>query len=117
MYDLFLVGLLLGGSHLAVAYGAAEVWKLDYKTYLAVTVGVGLAMAFVLKMVAAGWKNSISAVMKEEYREGELPLDVLLFFGTLIVSGILSAVIVSRRYGLAGWAGAVGVNWLASWLV
>jgi hypothetical protein len=117
MYELFLVGLILGGSHLAVSYGAAEVWKLDYKTYLTVSVGVGLAMAFLLKIMATGWKDSIAAVLKEEYREGELPLDVLMFFGTLIVSGILSAVIVSRRYGLAGWAGAVGANWLASWLI
>ena len=117
MYDLFLVGLLLGGSHLAVAYGAAEVWKLDYKTYLAVTVGVGLATAFLLKLMIAGWKDRIAAVMKEEYREGALPIEVLLFFGTLLVSGALSAYVVYRRFGLTGWAGAVGANWLASWLI
>jgi hypothetical protein len=117
MYDLFLAGLMLSVSHVAVAYGAAEVWKLDYKSYLAVTVGVGLAMAFVLKVVVAGWRSRIGAVISQEYREGELPLDVLLFFGTLFVGGAASAFIVYRRYGLTGWAGAVAANWAASWLV
>ena len=117
MYDLFLAGLLLGGSHLAVAYGAAEVWKLDYKMYLAVTVGVGLATALVLKVLAVGWKGRIAAVIEEEMRAGELPIDVLLFFGALIVSGLLSSVIVYRRYGITGWLGAVGANWLASVVV
>lgn len=117
MYDAFVAALLLAGSHVAVSYGAAEVWKVDYKTYLAVTVGFGLVIGLLLKGVAVGWKNRLVAAFKEEERQGELIPDVLLFVLTLMVGGVASAYIVWRRYGAVGWAGAVAANYLASWIV
>jgi hypothetical protein len=117
MYDAFVAALLLAGSHVAVSYGAAEVWKVDYKTYLTLTVGFGLVVGLILKGVAAGWKSRLAATFKQEERQGELLVDVLLFFLTMIVGGVASAVIVYRRYGAVGWAGSLAANYLASWLV
>jgi hypothetical protein len=117
MYDAFVAALLLAGSHVAVSYAAADVWKVDYKTYLTLTVGFGLVVGLLLKGVAAGWKNRLAATFKQEERQGELGIDVLLFFLTMIAGGVASAYIVLRRYGAAGWAGSLAANYLASWLV
>jgi hypothetical protein len=117
MYDAFTAALILAGSHVAVSYAAADVWKVDYKTYLAVTVGFGLVAGLLLKVVAAGWKNRLVAAFNEEERQGDLIPDVLLFVLTLMVGGVASAYIVWRRYGAAGWAGAVAANYLASWVI
>ena len=117
MYDLFLVGLVLAIQHIAVSYAAIEIWKLEYKAYLAVTVGVGLAVAAVLRASSVLWKDRIDEVMRGEWAEGELPLDVLLFFATMIGGAWVTATLVWRRYGVAGWAGAVAANYAASWIV
>jgi len=117
MYDLFTAGLLLAGGHVAVAYGAAEVWKVDYKTYLAVTVGVGLLMGLLLRILASSWKNRMTSIFDEEYHEGTFFPDVLLFLVTLILSAIASAYITVRRYGAVGWAGSLAANYMASWLI
>lgn len=117
MYDAFVAALLLAGTHLAVSYGAADIWKVDYKTYLAITVGFGVVMGLLLKVVATGWKERLVSAFKEEERQGELGVDVLLFFLTMILGGAASAFIVWRRYGAAGWAGSLAANYLASWIV
>lgn len=117
MYDAFVAGLLLAGTHIGVAYGAAEVWKLDYKTYLAVTVGFGLAAGLILKVLGSVWKQRMVSVFVEEKQEGTLLPDILLFFLTLVVGGVASSYIVVRRYGAVGWAGSLAANYLASWLI
>ena len=116
MFDLLLGALLISGSHVAVAYGAAEVWKLEYKMYLAATIGVSLVVALLLKVTTSQWKNSLKSVISQEYREGELPIDVILALLVLVAGSIVSAYIVYRRYGILGWAGAfvsqMGVSWI-----
>jgi hypothetical protein len=117
MYDAFTAALLLAGTHLAISYGAAEVWKVDYKTYLAITVGFGLIAGLILKVMAAGWKNRLVAAFMAEEKDGTLLPDVLLFVVTILLGGAASAYITVRRYGAVGWAGSLAANYMASWLI
>lgn len=117
MYDLFLAGLLLSVVHVGISFVAIHILKTDYKTYLTLTVGAGLILALLLKVVFASWKSRIKIALSEEWHEGELPIDVLLFFITLLIGGAASTVLVYRRFGITGWAGAVAANSIASWII
>lgn len=117
MYDLFLAGLLLSIVHVGISFVAIHILKTDYKTYLALTVGSGLLLAFLLKLAASTWKSRINTVLSEEWHLGELPIDIVLFFVTLLLGGAASAILVYRRFGITGWVGAVAANSLASWII
>jgi len=117
MYDLFLVGLALSIQHVAVAYAAIEIWKLDYRTYIMVTTGLGVVLGLILKVVIEGWKDRIEQVMRQEVADRELFPDLLLFLVTLIAGGLASAYLVYRRFGVMGWLGGFAANMVASWIV
>jgi hypothetical protein len=117
MYDLFLVALLFCAQHIAIAYAAIEIWKLDYQKYLMVTTGISLVLAIILKVLMAGWKDRIDQALKGEWEDRELLVDVILFFLTMMAGGAVSAYLVYRRFGITGWAGALAVNYAASWIV
>lgn len=117
MYEAFTAVLLMAVSHIAISYSAAEVFKLDYPKYLAVTTGIGLVLGLILKVALVGWRERLLSVFLEEERQGELLVDVLLAVLTLLVGGAISMYIVWRRYGVAGWAGSLAANYIASWVV
>lgn len=117
MYDLFLVGMILAIQHIAVSYAAIEIWKLEYQAYIGVTVFVGVVVAILLKAMALAWKDRLRQVLREESAQGELALDALLFFATILGGAWITATLVYRRYGIAGWAGAVAANYIASWII
>jgi hypothetical protein len=117
MYDLFLFGLLVTVGHLAVTYASTEIWRLEYKTYLALNVAVGLLVGIVSKVAAVAWKDRIDQIFKQELADREILIDLLLFIVTIVVGGLISSALVYRRYGLAGWAGAYVTNMVVSGLV
>jgi hypothetical protein len=117
MYDLMVVALLFVVPHLAMTYVMVEVLRLEYQVYLAASVAIGLVMALIIKAMAFVWKEKIGAAVRAEEQDHTLLPDVLLFFGIMIVGGLLNSLLVYRRFGAAGWAGALVANWLASWLV
>lgn len=117
MYELFLVGLLFCAQHIAIAYAAIEIWRLDYRTYLIVTTGISLVLALVLKVLMFEWKGRIVQAMRGEWDDGELLPDVGLFLITMIAGGAVSAYLVYRRYGITGWMGALAANYAVGWIV
>jgi hypothetical protein len=117
MYDLFLVGLALSIQHVAVAYAAIEIWKLDYRTYIMATTGFGIVMGLILKGVMTGWKDRIGQAMREEVADRELFPDLLLFVVSLLAGGMASSYLVYRRFGVMGWLGGFAANMFASWIV
>jgi hypothetical protein len=117
MYDLFLVGLLLAGQHVAITYAAIEIWRLDYRTYLMMTMGISLAVALLIKVFVVGWKDRIEQVMRGELEDRELFPDLGLFLLTLVASSVVTAYLVYKRYGIAGWLGATALNYAIGWAI
>lgn len=117
MYDLFLVALLFSVQHIAIAYAAIEIWRLDYRTYLMVTTGISVVLALVLRVLMAGWKDRIVQAMRGEIEDREILPDVALFLLTMIAGGAVSAYLVYRRYGITGWLGSLALNYAVGWVV
>jgi hypothetical protein len=117
MYDLFLFAVVMSVVHVSVAYAAIEIWKLDYSKYLAVSAAFGVAVALVMRVILVGWKDRLKRVMEAEYADNELLRDAVLFFVTLLAGAWITAYLVYRRYGIAGWAGAMAVNYAINWIV
>ncbi len=117
MYELFLVALLFSVQHIAIAYAAIEIWRLDYRTYLMVTTGISLVLAMILRVLMANWKDRIAQALRGEWDDRELLPDAGLFLLTMIAGGAVSAYLVYRRYGIAGWMGSLALNYVVGWAV
>ncbi len=117
MYDLTLSALLIGVTNIGIAYGATEVWKLDYKSYIAFKVAAAFVIALVIKALAFAWKDRLAQSFKEEYQHGELLQDVILFLIIILVTAAITFYLVYRRYGVVGWLGAVAANVAVNWIV
>ena len=117
MYDLILVALVIGGVHFAIAFVAVEVLNLSYTQYLTMIGVTGFISALIVKGMVFAWKDRIGAVLRGEEKDGELLADVLGFFAVLFGFGFASIYIVTRKYGLKGYVGALGVNLLVNAVV
>jgi hypothetical protein len=117
MYELFLAALLISGVNVGIAYGAIEIWKLDYASYIAAKVAIGFVLAMILKVFLFTWKDRLMEGIKQEYEDKELFLDVILFLIVLIAGGLTTLYLVYRRYGVVGWLGSLAANYAVNVVV
>lgn len=117
MYELTLVGLVLGGAHLAAVYLGTDVLRLEYAQMMALNVGIAVVTSILLNATSPSWKPKVEAAVKQEARQGKAFADVGLMFLMFILAGAGSAALLYRRYGPVGWLGIVGSSALVNWLV
>jgi cytochrome b561 len=117
MYELAGVGILFAGAHVAAVYLGTDVLRLEYAQLLALNVGITVIMSLLLRLITPSWKSKVETVMKQEERQGTAFTDLLLMLLAFIIGGVISAVLLYRRYGPVGWLGIVGASSLVNWLV
>lgn len=117
MFTLTAVAAILSIPHLAVIYWGVNIAHLEYKTMMAVNGAVALVTAVILRVTSPEWKPRLMSTLKSESAKNEAVMDVLGMFGAFAVSALISNVMLSRQYGVAGWLGLIGTNTLVSWIV
>jgi hypothetical protein len=115
--ELFGAGLLIGAGHLAVVYVLIHVMRLPYGRFLAAQFVATLVLGAIANAMAPTWKKSMMAALDAEKRQGRLGTDILLMFGAVIVSALISAGMIYSAYGVGGVLGSVGAALLANALV
>jgi hypothetical protein len=108
--NLLSIGILYGAAHLAVVYYAVEVARLDYKTMMILNGAVAMGAAVLARALEPEWKPAFMATIQADKREGRLMSDGGGMVLALIASSMASLWLMGRRYGAAGWLGAIGVN-------
>lgn len=117
MYDITLAALIFAIPHVALLYYCANVWRVEYKTLIAIIVAATVATAFIAKAVAPLWWDRIKTVIEEESLSNDLTIDSTLGALVILASTIIGNQIIVRRYGYAGWFGVFGVTTLLNALI
>ncbi len=117
MYDLTIAGLFIAATNIGLAYGATEVWKLTYPSYIMLKLVVGAVSAVIIRILAFAWKDRLVQSFKDEYRQGELLEDVIMFLILMLVAAVITFYLVYRRYGAVGIVGVVAANVAVNWAV
>lgn len=117
MYELALIGLLLGGAHLVAVYLGTDVLRLEYAQMMALNVGFAVVTSILLSASSPSWKPKLEVALKKEALRGQAFVDVGLMFLMFILAGASSAMLLYNRFGPVGWLGMVGASALVNWLV
>jgi hypothetical protein len=115
--ELIWAGLIIGVSHIAVLYVLLFLMRLPYSQFLVAQFATTLVVGAVLNALAPSWKKRAGAALQTESKNGELGRDILGMFGIVIASGLISAGMIYRVYGVGGVLGSTVAAMIANWLV
>ncbi len=115
--ELTAVGIAFSAAHLGAVYLGTDVFRLEYANIMALNIGFAVVMSLLTRASMPTWKPKVEALLKRESREGDAFLDLSGMFLAFIVGGVLSALLLYRRYGAVGWLGVIGSSALVNWLV
>lgn len=115
--ELIWAGLVLGISHVAIIHVLINVLRLPYSQFLVAQFVTTLVSGAVANAVAPAWKARIGAALSKEERAHTIGEDILGMLAIVIVSGLISAGMVYRAYGIGGAIGSFAAATVASWLV
>jgi hypothetical protein len=115
--ELVWAGLIIGVSHLLILYVLLFTMRLPYNQFLVAQFVTTLVVGAVLNALAPTWKQRAAAALQVESKNGELGRDILGMFGVVIVSGLISAGMIYRVYGVGGVLGSTVAAMIANWLV
>ena len=99
MYELIHVALIFGVAHVVFVWAAVDGLGLTYTQLLAANLVSGMLSAVFAKQLYATWRDRLLRAMRLEAADGELAVDLLLALGIFAVTGVISAVIIARRFG------------------
>lgn len=117
MYDISLAVGIMVAIHISFILIGIHVLRLDYNAFLGMMVGAGLVSGILAKLLAASWRDKFVAAIKQEEQGGEVGWDFLYAVLILTAGGIVSGVILYRRYGISGWLGLLGANTVVNAIV
>lgn len=115
--ELLWAGLVLGLSHMAIIHVLINVLRLPYSQFLVAQFVTTLVSGAVANAIAPAWKARVGAALSAEERAHTIGEDILAMLAVVIVSGLISAGMVYRAYGIGGAIGSFAAATVASWLV
>jgi Mn2+/Fe2+ NRAMP family transporter len=117
MYELLTVGAIISAAHVLAVYIGTNILRLEYSRILALNIIFAAAISVVLKLTAPFWQEKLKIALEQEVKDKTVILDVFGMIGTFIVGGIITAVILFRRYGALGWFGVFASSALVNWFI
>jgi hypothetical protein len=117
MYELILVGAIISAAHVLAVYIGTDVLRLEYSRILALNIIFAAAVSIVLKLTAPFWQEKLKMMLEQEVKDKTVILDVFGMIGTFILGGILTAILLFRKYGAVGWFGVFASSALVNWFI
>ena len=115
--ELVWAGLVIGLSHLAIIHVLINVLRLPYSQFLVAQFVTTLVTGAVANAIAPAWKSRVGAALSQEERAHTIGQDILGMLAIVIVSGLISAGMIYRAYGIGGAIGSFAAATVAGWLV
>lgn len=115
--ELLWAGLFIGLTHLAIIHVLINVLRLPYSQFLVAQFVTTLVSGAVANAIAPAWKARVSAALSAEERAHTIGEDILAMLAVVIITGLISAGMIYRKYGVGGTIGSFAAATVANWLV
>jgi hypothetical protein len=117
MYELLKVGAIISAAHVLAIYIGTDVLRLEYVRILALNIIFAASTAVVLKLTAPFWQEKLKIALDQEVKDKSVILDVFGMIAVFILGGIITAILLYRKYGALGWFGVFASSAVVNWFL
>jgi hypothetical protein len=117
MYDLTAGALILSIPHLLILYLSIFVWNLTYPQVVLVNAAIVLASVVLVRYLFPNFNAKIKQFINQDRRQDTLVEDMIGMLTVFAGTTVVSARMMTWKFGVTGWLVMAGVNGLINAVV